>query len=65
MINVGAAAGDGQVVQDGPSVSLQRVEQPGGALLPFRPAPPGGGIGLGQELAEAGVDLGTSRSLTS
>jgi hypothetical protein len=41
MINVGAAAGDGQVVQDRPPLPLQRKEQPGGAPLPGRPPPPG------------------------
>jgi len=43
MINIGAAARDGQVVQDRPPVSLQRVEEPGGAPLPHRPSLPGAG----------------------
>src|SRR5829696_2547204 len=46
-INVGPAARDGQIVQDRPPMPLQRVEQPGGTLLPFGPAAPGGGVGAG------------------
>jgi hypothetical protein len=45
VVEVGSAAGDGQVVQDHPSLPLQGAEQPGGVLLPCRPAPPGDGVG--------------------
>jgi hypothetical protein len=34
VVEVGQAAGDGQVVQDGPSLPLQGAEQPSGAPLP-------------------------------
>ena len=47
MINVGAAARAGQVVQDGPAVSLQRSQGAGGAPLPHRPVTPGDGVGAG------------------
>jgi hypothetical protein len=46
---VGRAAGDGQVVQDRPSLPLQGAEQSGGALLPCRSAPPGDGVWAGPE----------------
>ena len=36
VISIGCRAWDGQVVQDGPPVSLQRSKQPGGAPLPRR-----------------------------
>jgi hypothetical protein len=49
VVDVRPAAGDGQVVQDRPSVSLQRVEQPGGASLSRRPAPPRDRIWAGPE----------------
>jgi hypothetical protein len=37
VVEVGAATGEGQVVQDRPPVPLQRAEQPGCASLPRRP----------------------------
>ena len=49
VIDVGAAARAGQVMQDRPSLPLQRVEQPGGAPLPRRPPPPGDGLRAGSE----------------
>jgi hypothetical protein len=49
MINVGAAARDGQVVQDRPPVPLQRCQEAGGASLPGRPPPPGDGVRAGPE----------------
>jgi hypothetical protein len=45
VINIGCRAWDGQVVQDGPPVPLQRSKQPGGAPLPRRSPPPGDGVG--------------------
>jgi hypothetical protein len=44
VIDVGPAPGDGQVMQDHPSVPLQRVKQPSGSPLPRRPTPPGDGV---------------------
>jgi hypothetical protein len=49
VIEVGATARDGQVVQDRPAVSLQRVEQSGGASFPGHRASPGEGVRAGSE----------------
>jgi hypothetical protein len=49
VVEVGPAPGDGQVVQDHPALPLQGAEQPSGAPLPCRPAPPGDGVGAGPE----------------
>jgi hypothetical protein len=49
VIDVGLAAGDGQVVQDRPPVPLQRSQEAGGASLPRRPAPPGDSVGAWPE----------------
>src|SRR5215211_6774961 len=49
VVEVGPAAGDGQVVQDRPAVPLQGAEQSGGASLPRRSASPGDGVGAGPE----------------
>jgi hypothetical protein len=49
VVEVGPAAGDGQVVQDHPPLPLQPSQETGGAPLPHRPPPPGSGVGAGPE----------------
>jgi hypothetical protein len=49
VIEVGRAAGDGQVVQDRPPLPLQRSQDAGGASLPRRSPPPGDGLRAGLE----------------
>jgi hypothetical protein len=49
VIKVGAAARDGQVMQDHPPVSLQGGQQPGGTPLPGRTLSPGDGVRAGLE----------------
>jgi hypothetical protein len=49
VVEVGRAAGDGQVVQDRPPVPLQVVEQAGGAPLADCTPPPGTGVGAEPE----------------
>lgn len=49
VINVGCRAGDGQVVQDRPPLSLQRSQEAAGAPLPCRPLSPSDGVRAGLE----------------
>jgi hypothetical protein len=49
VVKVGPAARDGQIMQDHPSLPLQRAKQAGGAPLPRRPPSPDPGVRTGPE----------------